>query len=51
MGKFDRKLKNEKELNTIKKKKVDSSIMLNRKHERDRDRSILNGVLKKYDKQ
>jgi len=47
MGNFDKKLKNEKELNILKKKKVDPNVMLSRKHERDRNIGILSGVLGK----
>jgi hypothetical protein len=47
MGKFDRKIKNEKELNPIKKKNVDPSMFLSRKQERDRNNRILNGIIGK----
>jgi hypothetical protein len=47
MGKYDKKLKNEKELNPIKKKKVDPSILLNRKQERDRNNKILTSIMGK----
>lgn len=45
MGKFDKKLKNEKELNPLKKNKISKDILLNRKAERDRDRQILDNIL------
>lgn len=45
MGKFDKKLKNEKELNPLKKNKISKDILLNRKSERDRDRKILDNIL------
>jgi len=47
LGKFDKKVKNEKEMNTIKKKKVDNDVLLNRKREKERDMSILSTILKK----
>ena len=47
MGHFDKKLKNEKELNIIKKKKVSTDVLLNRKHERSRDKMIMESVLNK----
>lgn len=47
MGKFDKKIKNEKELNPIKKKKSDPSILLSRKQERDRNSKILNNIIAK----
>jgi hypothetical protein len=46
MGKFDKKLKHEKELNPIKKKK-DPSILLSRKQERDRNSKILGSIIGK----
>jgi hypothetical protein len=45
MGKFDKKLKNEKQLNPLKKNKIPSDILLNRKSERDRDRKILENIV------
>jgi hypothetical protein len=45
MGKFDRKIKNEKELNPLKKNKISKEILLNRKSERERDRKILDNIL------
>jgi hypothetical protein len=45
MGKFDKKLKNEKQLNPLKKNKIPSEILLNRKSERDRDRKILENIV------
>ena len=47
MGKFDKKLKNEKEINPIKQKKVDPTMLLSRKQERDRNNRILSGILGK----
>ena len=47
IGKFDKKVKNEKEINTIKKKKVDTDVLLNRKREKERDINILSTLLKK----
>ena len=46
-GKFDKKLKNEKEINHLKKKKVDTSVLLSRKHERERNKSVLETILGK----
>lgn len=46
MGQFDKKLKNEKELNKIKKKKVSTEIVLNRKSEKSRDKMIMDSLLK-----
>lgn len=51
MGKFDKKLKNEKELNPLKKKKVSKDILLNRKSERERDRKVLENIIGKKSKQ
>ena len=45
MGKFDKKIKNEKELNPLKKTKISKEILLNRKSERERDRKILDNIL------
>jgi len=45
MGKFDKKLKNEKQLNPLKKNKISKDVLLNRKTERDRDRKILENIL------
>ena len=47
MGHFDKKVKNEKELNIIKRKKVDTDVLLNRKHERSRDKAIMESILNK----
>jgi len=48
MGKYDRKLKNEKEINPLKKKKeTDQSILLNRKQERDRNNRIFTNLIAK----
>ena len=47
MGHFDKKVKNEKELNLIKKKKVSTDVLLNRKHERNRDKMIMESILNK----
>jgi hypothetical protein len=45
MGKFDKKLKNEKQLDPLKKNKIPKEILLNRKSERDRDRKILENIV------
>lgn len=45
MGHFDKKLKNEKVLNMIKKKKVDKDILSNRAKERSRDKQIMNSII------
>lgn len=47
MGHFDKKVKNEKELNLIKKKKVSPDVLLNRKHERNRDKMIMESIMNK----
>jgi hypothetical protein len=46
VGKFSKKLKNEKDINTIKKKKVDQGVLLNRKRERERDKKVLDHILR-----
>ena len=46
MGKFDRKLKNEKELNIIKKKKVNEEVRKSISGEKKRDNQILKGLFK-----
>ena len=46
MGRFDKKLKNEKELNMIKKRKVDKDILQSRKKEESRNKMIMDGILK-----
>jgi len=46
MGKFDRKLKNEKELNIIKKKKVNEEVRKSISGEKKRDKQILKGIFK-----
>lgn len=45
MGKFDKKLKNEKQLDPLKKNKIPKEILLNRKSERDRDRKVLENIV------
>lgn len=45
MGHFDKKVKNEKELNMIKKKKVSQDVLLNRKRERSRDKQIMESII------
>jgi hypothetical protein len=47
VGKFSKKLKNEKDINPIKKQKINKDVLLNRKTERDRDKKILDHVLRK----
>jgi hypothetical protein len=47
VGKFSKKIKNEKEINTTKKQKINKDIFLNRKTERDRDKKILEHILRK----
>ena len=46
MGRFDKKLKNEKELNMIKKRKVDKDVLQSRKKEESRNKMIMDGILK-----
>ncbi len=45
MGRYDKKLKNEKELNMIKKKRVDKDILQSRQKEKSRDKMIMDGIL------
>jgi hypothetical protein len=45
-GKFSKKLKNEKDVNTIKKQKINKDVLLNRKKERERDNKVLDHILK-----
>lgn len=45
MGRYDKKLKNEKEVNPLKKKKISHEVLLNRKVERARDRKVLDSIL------
>lgn len=45
MGHFDKKLKNEKELNMIKSKKVSKDVLLNRKRERNRNKQIMESII------
>jgi hypothetical protein len=47
VGKFSKKLKNEKDANPIKKQKIEKDILLNRKSERERDKKILENILGK----
>jgi hypothetical protein len=47
VGKFSKKVKNEKDPNTIKKQKISKDVLLNRKTERDRDKKILEHILRK----
>lgn len=46
MGNFDKKLKNEKELNLIKKKRVSNDILMDKSKEKSRDKRILDSILK-----
>ena len=47
MGNFDKKLKNEKEINLLKKKRVSKDILSDKKKEKSRDKRILDNILKK----
>lgn len=47
VGKFSKKVKNEKDSNPIKKQKINRDVLLNRKTERDRDKKILDQILRK----
>jgi regulator of ribosome biosynthesis len=46
MGNFDKKLKNEKEINLLKKKRVSKDILSDKKKEKSRDKRILDNILK-----
>ena len=46
MGNFDKKLKNEKEVNLLKKKRVRSDILTDKSKEKSRDKMILDNILK-----
>jgi len=46
MGNFDKKLKNEKEVNILKKKRVRSDILTDKSKEKSRDKIILDNILK-----
>lgn len=46
MGNFDKKLKNEKEINLLKKKRVRSDILTDKSKEKSRDKIILDNILK-----
>ena len=46
MGNFDKKLKNEKEVNLLKKKRVRSDILTDKSKEKSRDKRILDNILK-----
>ena len=47
MGNFDRKLKNEKDINLLKKKRVGKDILNDKNKEKSRDKRILDNILKK----
>ena len=46
MENFDKKLKNEKEINLIKKKRVSKEILTDKNKEKSRDKRILDNILK-----
>ena len=46
MGNFDKKLKNEKEINLLKKKRVSRDILIDKSKEKSRDQRILDNILK-----
>lgn len=46
MGNFDKKLKNEKEINLLKKKRVRKDILNDKNKEKSRDQRILDNILK-----
>ena len=46
MGNFDKKLKNEKEINFLKKKRVNKDILHDKNKEKSRDKRILDNILK-----
>ena len=47
MGNFDKKLKNEKEINFLKKKRVGKDILTDKSKEKSRDKRILDNIIKK----
>ena len=47
MGNFDKKLKNEKEINLLKKKRVGKDILNDKSKEKSRNQRILDNILKK----
>ena len=47
MGNFDKKLKNEKEINLLKKKRVGKDILQDKSKEKSRDKRIFDNILKK----
>jgi regulator of ribosome biosynthesis len=47
MGKFDKKLKNEKLINPVKKSKVRTEVLMSVNNERNRDKKIMESLLKK----
>lgn len=46
MGNFDKKLKNEKEVNLLKKKRVSKEVLTDKNKEKSRDKRILDHILK-----
>ena len=46
MGNFDKKLKNEKEINLLKKKRVSKEVLHDKNKEKSRDKRILDNILK-----
>ena len=46
MGNFDKKLKNEKEINLLKKKRVSKEVLNDKNKEKSRDKRILDNILK-----
>ena len=46
MGNFDQKLKNEKEINLLKKKRVSKEVLIDKTKEKSRDKRILDNILK-----
>ena len=46
MGNFDKKLKNEKEINLLKKKRVGKDILNDKSKEKSRNQRILDNILK-----
>ena len=50
MGKFDKKIKNEKAINTLKKNKIKHEVLTNRNSEKSRDKSIMENILRTSNK-
>lgn len=50
MGHFDKKLRNEKEINIIKRKRVNKDVLESRKNEKKRDKNIMDSIINQNNK-